>query len=214
MSVLKSASITLLACGLALSGCKIVKTPTAEEAAEARGGSFNPERSVDEIWDSKVKPYFAALSASFDDVFEAASANADAAGEQYGHREKQGNSPWTYRAKLQGSVVGAETKSRAAYIDVDSNGDGKPDLRVQIGPTVRGSAIRDSLDFVSFNEFRNQIDWAQFGKALNTRANDEVLSKLPREDLIGMKVKAEGAFAMPAKDQLPLFTSVSLTLEK
>lgn len=57
MSVLKSASIILLACGVALSGCKIIKTPTAEEAAEARGDNFNPDRSVADIWDSKVKPF-------------------------------------------------------------------------------------------------------------------------------------------------------------
>src|SRR5690606_7324003 len=189
MSVLKSASIVLLACGVALSGCKIIKTPTAEEAAEARGDNFNPERSVSDICESKVKPFFAQKTPTLDEVMQAASADADAAGAKYGHREKQGNAPWTSAARLEGTVVAAETKSRAAYVDVDSDGDGKPDARVQIGPTVRGTAIRDSLSFVNFNEFRNQIDWAQFGKAFNTRINDDVLSKLPREDLVGMKVK-------------------------
>lgn len=214
MSVLKSASIILLACGVALSGCKIIKTPTAEEAAEARGDNFNPDHSVADIWDSKVKPFFAEKAAPLDKVMQAANADADAAGAKYGHREKQGNAPWTFAAKLEGTVVAAETKSRAAYVDVDSNGDGKADARVQIGPTVRGSAIRDSLSFVNFNEFRNQIDWAQFGKAFNTRVNDDVLSKLPREDLVGMKLKAEGAFPLPSKGQLPLVTPVSISLEK
>lgn len=214
MSVLKSASIILLACGVALSGCKIIKTPTAEEAAEARGGSFNPDRAVADIWDSKVKPYFAAKTVTLNDVMTAANENADTAGEKYGHREQQSNAPWTFAAKIEGTVVAAETKSRAAYVEIDSNGDGKADARVQIGPTIRGSAIRDSLDFVSFNEFRNQIDWAQFGKSFNTRINDEVLSKLPREDLVGRKIKAEGAFPLPAKGQLPLVTPVSISLEK
>ncbi len=214
MSVLKSASITLLICGVALSGCKIIKTPTAEEAAQARGDNFNPDRAVADIWDSKVKPYFAAKTATLDEVMTVANANADAAGEKYGHREKQGNAPWTFAAKLEGVVVGAETKSRAAYVDIDSNGDGEADARVQIGPTLRGTAIRDSLDFVNFNEFRNQIEWAQFGKSFNTRVNDEVLLKLPREALAGMKLKAEGAFPLPNKGQLPLVTPVAITLEK
>ncbi|ERM00373.1 hypothetical protein Q644_04940 [Brucella intermedia 229E] len=217
MSVLKSASIILLACGVALSGCKIIKTPpTAEEAAEARGDNFNPDRSVSDIWDAKVKPFFAEKTATLDEVMQAADADADAAGAKYGHREKQGNAPWTFVVRLEGTVVAAETKSRAAYVDVDSNGDGKPDARVQIGPTVRGTAIRDSLSFVNFNEFRNQIDWAQFGKAFNTRINDDVLSKLPRENLVGMKVKAQGAFPpLPSKGQLPVLTPpVSISLEK
>jgi len=214
MSVLKSASIVLLACGVALSGCKIIKTPTAEEAAEARGDNFNPDRAVAQIWESKVVPYFAEKSISLGEVMDAANSNLDAAGEKYGHREKQGNAPWTFATKLEGTVVGAETKSRAAYVDVDSNGDGKADARVQIGPTVRGTAIRDALKIVNFNEFRNQIEWAQFGKSFNILVNDSILTKLPREDLIGMKVTATGAFPMPSKGQLPLFTPVSISLEK
>src|SRR5690606_42001791 len=55
MSVLKSASIVLLACGVALSGCKIIKTPTAEEAAEARGDNFNPDRSRSEEHTSELQ---------------------------------------------------------------------------------------------------------------------------------------------------------------
>ncbi|GGB01414.1 hypothetical protein GCM10011491_31910 [Brucella endophytica] len=214
MSVLKSASIILLACGVALSGCKIVKTQSAEEAAEARGDNFNADRSVADIWETKLKPYFAGKTASLDEVMAAASADADAAGAKYGHRENRGDAPWTFMAKLEGTVVAAQTKSRAAYVDVDSNGDGRADARVQIGPTVRGSAIRDSLSFLNFNDFRNQIDWAQFGKALNVRVNEEVLSKLPREDLIGMKIEAQGAFPLPSKGQLPLVTPVSVSLEK
>lgn len=213
MSVLKSASILLLACGITLSGCKIIKNPTAEEAAQA-SGSFNPDRAVADIWDAKVKPYFAGKAVKLDEIMTAVSADPEAAGAQYGHREKQGNAPWTFAASLEGQVVNAETKSRAAYVDVDSNGDGKADARIQIGPTIRGSAIRDSLDFVTFNEFRNQIEWAQFGKSFNTHVNDSVLSTLPRDNLVGMKVKAEGAFPMPAKGQLPLFTPVTITMEK
>ncbi|MBV2143438.1 DUF2291 family protein [Falsochrobactrum sp. TDYN1] len=213
MSVLKSGSIFLLACGIALSGCKIVKTPTAEDVAETRGNGFDPDRSVAEIWESKVVPYFSGKTATLDEVLTAAHANADAAGAQYGHREEQGNAPWTFIAVVDGTVVGAETKSRAAYIDVDANGDGKADARIQIGPTIRGTAIRDSLDFVSFNEFRNQIEWAQFGKSFNTRVNDEVLSKLPRDSLTGKKVKARGAFQMPSKGKLPLVAPIALSLE-
>lgn len=213
MSVLKSASIVLLACGVALAGCKIIKTPTAEEAAEARGDGFNPDRSVAEIWDAKVVPFFAGKTAALGDVLAAANTDLDAAGKQYGHREKQGSGPWTFAAALDGTIVAAETKSRSAYIDVDSDGDGKADARVQIGPAIRGTAIRDSLDFVNFNEFRNQIEWAQFGKSFNTRVNDAVLSKLPRDGLPGKKIKAKGAFPMPSKGQLPLFTPVTLSVE-
>ena len=56
---------------------------------------------------------------------------------------------------------------------------------MQIGPAMRGTALRDALDFVDFNAFTNQIDFAQFGKSFNTYANKTVLSKLPRDGLDG-----------------------------
>lgn len=38
----RPATVIPLAIVLVLSGCKIIKTPTAEEAAEAASGGFNP----------------------------------------------------------------------------------------------------------------------------------------------------------------------------
>ncbi|WP_246694530.1 DUF2291 family protein, partial [Mesorhizobium sp. M2E.F.Ca.ET.209.01.1.1] len=70
------------------------------------------------------------------------------------------------------------------------------DARVQIGPAMRGTALRDSLDFVQFNDFTNQIDFAQFGKAFNAYADKTVLSKLPREALEGRTAKVLGAYTI------------------
>ena len=67
---------------------------------------------------------------------------------------------------------------------------------MQIGPAMRGTAIRDALDFVSFGDFTNQIDFARFGKAFNTYVNRNTLENLPREDLIGRKTTVIGAYAL------------------
>ena len=95
------------------------------------------------------------------------SANPDEAGRKYGYRAKEGSEPWTFAVAIDGKIVAAETTSRAATISVDTGGDGKIAAIVQIGPAMRGTALRDALDFVSFNDFKNQIDYAQFGKAFN-----------------------------------------------
>ena len=79
---------------------------------------------------------------------ELRAAKIDAAGQAYGYKEKQSSSPWTVIVKLDGKIVDANTKSTAATLDVDADGDGKADARVQIGPVMRGTALRDSLDFV------------------------------------------------------------------
>lgn len=212
MPKLKVAAAAMFAGVLALSGCKIVKTPSAEEAAEAATGGFNPDRMVAEIWDGKVLPYLDKKAGPFQEVAALAASNLEAAGAKYGHKEKQGSAPWTFAARLSGAIVAAETKSRSAYVEVDVDGDGKADARVQIGPAIRGTAIRDSLDFVNFNEFKNQIEWAQYGKSFNTHVSGLVLEKLSRDALVGKKVEAVGAYPLPAKGQLPLFVPVQMTV--
>jgi predicted lipoprotein len=206
----KAAATFLLACALGLSGCKLVKT--ADEQKEAAASAFDPDKRVAEIWDSKVIPFLEKRAGLLQDVQTLATSDANAAGQKYGHKEKQGNAPWTFAATVDGTVVAAETKSRAGYVDVDINGDSKADVRVAIGPAVRGTAIRDSLDFVDFNAFKNQIEWAQFGKSFNTHVNKTLLVKLPRDNLVGKKVQALGAYPLPSAGQLPQFTPATITI--
>lgn len=189
-----------------IAGCKILPTPTEESKAEAAAQSFNPDKMVEEIWAAKVLPYLLSKAGPFAEVQAAAKADAKAAGEKYGNPRKQANSPWTYVARVDGKIVASNTTSRAASIDVDVDGDGKADIRAQIGPAIRGTALRDVLDFVDFNTFTNQIDYAQFGKSFNTFANVNVLSKLPREALDGKTAKLLGAFVAGSGDELPLMT--------
>ena len=87
-------------------------------------------------------------------------------GAKYGYRAKSEDTPWTLMVKLEGVIIAADTESRAATISVDASGQGKTDAIVQIGPAMRGTAIRDALDFVSFNDFTNQIDFAQLRQSV------------------------------------------------
>ncbi|WP_412065250.1 DUF2291 family protein [Rhizobium sp. SYY.PMSO] len=197
----------------ALPGCKIVKTPTAEEkaAAEAKN-AFDPAARVDAIWQSQAIPSLEKRAGDLKAVLQALAASPDEAGARYGNPRKQSGSPWTYAVKLSGRVVAADTASRAATLDVDVDGDGKADAKVQIGPAIRGTALRDALDFVDFNSFKNQIEWAQFGKAFNEKINAAFLGTLPRDGLAGKTVTVTGAFPQPMSGQLPLVTPSALTL--
>jgi predicted lipoprotein len=210
MAGFRAACTIMLVGALALGGCKFVKTE--DEQKHAAAGAFNPDKLVADIWVAKVVPYLAERAGPVQDVAALAASDLDAAAAKYGHKEKQGNAPWTFAAKVDGVIVAAETESRAAYVDVDVNGDAKADVRVTIGPAIRGTALRDSLTFVNFNEFKNQIEWAQYGKAFNTYANRTLLEKLPREGLVGKTITATGAYPLPAKGQLPQLVPVTITV--
>ena len=209
-------AIALCCCVAVLSGCKIIATADKHKAGSANSAQA-PDRGFDakvvELWPSKVLPYAQGRAGKLQDVQAAIAINADQAGAKYGYREKGDSNPWTMIAQIDGKIVAANTESRAATIDVDVDGDGKADAQIQIGPVIRGTAIRDALDFVSFNDFTNQIDFAQFGKAFNTYANDNVLKPLPRDSLVGKTVSALGAYPLPMSGQLPLVTPLKIEVK-
>jgi len=202
----KSWLIVAMIAAVSLSACKILPTPSAAQGDAANSNAFNPERMVEDIWTPKVIPYLQQKAGPFAEVQALAKTDPAAAGAKYGNAKKQSDSPWTFAVRVEGKIVAANTQSRAATIDVDVDGDGKADARVQIGPAMRGTALRDSLDFVQFNDFTNQIDFAQFGKAFNAHADKTVLSKLPREALEGRTVKVLGAYTIEGGQDLPLVT--------
>lgn len=204
-------AVVVVLAGIMPAACKFERTKTSEEIA-ANSTAFNPDKMVGDIWDAKVLPYLTTKAGDFKTVRDLQSTDIEAAGAKYGHKEKVGNSPWTLIVHLEGKIISSNTQSRAATIDVDGDGDGKADATVQIGPAMRGTALRDSLNFVSFNHFTNQIDFAQFGKAFNTYANKTFLSKIPRDNLNGAQVRLLGTYQHGVSTGLPLISPASLEI--
>ncbi len=205
----------VIAAGLLLASCRFI--PTADVAALSNagapnGGVFDPDKMVASIWSTKVVPYFEKKAGPFGEVRDLAAKSPDEAGARFGYRAKSEDTPWTLMVKLDGVIVAANTESRAATISVDATGQGKADAIVQIGPAMRGTAIRDALDFVSFNDFTNQIDFARYGKAFSTHVNHAVLEKLPRDALVGRKVTVVGAYPFVSASETPLVTPVEISI--
>ena len=63
---------------------------------------------------------------------------------------------------------------------------------LQIGPVIRGTALRDALDFIRFTDFVNQLEFAGVATALNDHVVSAVLQAAP--DLVsGAEVSFVGA---------------------
>jgi predicted lipoprotein len=125
---------------LVLSSC-VPWTVRPLEDVDDRARSFDAAAYVDSIWQSKVLP---AAEAAHD--WNAAHCA----------------SPCLVRG--QGRVVRVDTSSRAGMAFLDSG------IAVQIGPVIRGTALRDALPFIRFSQFTNQLEFARVGNALNDRA--------------------------------------------
>jgi len=213
--------IAILAAGLPLAACKLVKNEPPQAASAAAAGSvatsfdnpaFDPEKTVEEIWQPKLLPYLRAKAGAFSELRPLAQTSPDQAGQRFGYRAVE-SMPWTMATTVEGRITGADTATRAATIDVDTDGDGTADLTVQIGPVFKGTALRDSIDFISFNSFANQIEYAKFGKALNAHIYETTLAALPRDKLVGRKVTLLGVFTLDDPKAKPLLTPAELSLE-
>ena len=113
----------------------------------------------------------------------------DAAGEQFGHRE--GSSPYSFATKGEG--VAGETKSGLMRVRVA----GVPKsttVSLQVGPAINGTAIRDAAGFINFNQFVNQVDFADAATALNSQVKAKVLKGIDPKSLKGKTVGFTGAF--------------------
>jgi predicted lipoprotein len=205
-----------LSVGILLASCRLI--PTDQVSAIGAAGGANgaaardPDQMVASMWTAKVVPYFEQKAGPFLAVRDLAAKAPDVAGPKWGYRAKSEDTPWTLAVRIEGTIVAADLESRAATIGVDASGQGKTEATVQIGPAMRGTAIRDALDFISFGDFTNQIDFARFGKAFNTYVNRNTLEKLPREDLVGRKTTLIGAYALDSSGQPPLVTPVEITI--
>jgi len=205
-----------LSLGILLASCRFIPTDQVSAIGAAGGANSAPARDPDQMvasmWTAKVVPYFEQKAGPFLAVRDLAAKAPDEAGAKWGYRAKSEDTPWTLMVRLEGTIVAADLETRAATIGVDASGQGKVDATVQIGPALRGAAIRDALDFVSFGQFTNQIDFARFGKAFNTYVNHATLEALPRENLVGRKVTVVGAYPLGPAGETPLVTPVEITI--
>lgn len=176
----------------ALGACKIVPNP--EPGSEGSAVQTDDDRmaaKAAEIYDSQLVPYVAGKAIDLPTLTTALAGGLDSAGQAHGVRPQAEGSAWNFLLKGEGTVTEANRESRAATMALDVTGDGQADVTIQLGPVIKGTALRDASDFIVFTEYRDQIEFAKLARALNDRAHRAVI--LPEGDLTGKTVRFEGA---------------------
>lgn len=69
-------------------------------------------------------------------------------------------------------------------------------VRVQTGPAINGTELRDATGEIDFGEFTNQIDFQNAAAALNDQLKAEVLEGIDTENLQGSTATITGAFTL------------------
>jgi predicted lipoprotein len=196
-------SIMLAAAMCALiSSCKIVKIdPEAEQASEKTISSG--EKAVDvasymaEHWDADILPEINERRVSLGEIMQAAGGGWDQAGEALGVIKGDIGSKYNFIVQDTAVVKEINTESKAGYIVVEIEGVPAPAIHIATGPVLKGTAIRDSLNCVDFNQFVNQMDYAKLANELNKIGNDNITQSTSIEELAGKTIEFTGSFTQP-----------------
>lgn len=85
-------------------------------------------------------------------------------------------------------------------------------LRLQTGPVLTGTELRDVNGNIQFGDFTNQIEYQNAGTAINQALKVSLLDKLDRTTLAGKHVEGIGVFRLLSPNNW-LVTPVSLEVK-
>lgn len=69
-------------------------------------------------------------------------------------------------------------------------------VRIQTGPAISGTDLRDATGTIHFPDFTNQIQYQDAGSALNDELKKKVLARITAADLAGKTITVTGAFQL------------------
>jgi predicted lipoprotein len=173
----------------------IARPWTIRPIAGQSNGPFDAAAYAARIWDSRAVPAIRSRAVPFA-AFQS-------------QRMMRPTPVW-----LDGVVVDVNVNSRVGTASIDANPvDGHPDALLMIGPVIRGTALRDGLDFIHFSDFTNQLQFATVATALNERVLATVLKGISPEALAGHPVQLVGVAWTDSSTPgaLPLIVPVQLS---
>jgi predicted lipoprotein len=196
----------------ALAGCDLATVRkldpvTGKAIIEEERQSFDARTFVATNWDARVLPLVQQRAVPLGVLVRELASNRAAAMTRYGIAGGSGRASFLVSGTARVLTVDTTSRSGVAKLDLEPY-DGTPDAELQIGPVIRGTALRDALPFIRFDDFTNQMEYASVSRVLNERIRDSVLAKADRAKLPGQAIRFHGAFTEGAG--LPLVTPVIL----
>jgi predicted lipoprotein len=187
-------STLFLLCVLSLTSCTFAVIRPIDEDTVAKAG-FNALAYVDGIWDLQLIPTIRQEAVDYQTILAAIDKDKDAAIKQYGHRSGTGS--YSFMVKGEAKAVSVDTKSRAGILNIEfAPYDGSAPAKIGIGPVIAGNAVRDAVGFIQFNDFTNQLDFADVTKELNKRVSTVVVKQVDMATISGKTISFYGAFTL------------------
>lgn len=172
---------------------------TASQPAQSKGAQF-----AEKVWETKVLPTIQEKAQDIAKILPEIRADPGGAGQKYGRRES--TNPYNYMVKGTGKVIEVHTESQAGTIVLEIPGL-EEKIALQIGPVVRGTALRDATGAAPFDQFSNQLDYADVSKEMNSRAVKAAFADVDPSKLLSKTIEFFGAFTFDPRSKGPMLVT-------
>lgn len=149
---------------------------------------------VGQIWDSKLMPTVKEKAVDLDMLMDGLIIDEEGTSKKYGNKV---GGPYNFLVKFEGTVTEVNTESRAGKVKLDVTlKSARPDVLLQIGPVIQGYSVRDAVGFISFEQFTNQIEFADVADQINNRLYEQVIKPIDFKAAQGKTLSIYGAFTL------------------
>lgn len=195
-----------------MTGCmKIVKI--GEEGKYTGEVEFNAGDNVAGIWDSIALPELKEKAVDLSTLLSESNGDIKSLAEQYGKYSMGTSGELSYTVKGTVTVKEVNTEKKAGYVEFILEGYSGPIVtRLQVGPVFKGSAVRDSLDIIKFEDYKNQVDYAAVSQSIHDIIKTSIIDQVDLASLEGKQIKFTGCFTVD-KEELLLITPVAFTVK-
>ncbi len=161
---------------------KVVKT--GEEDKLIGNVKFDPNANVSEFWDTSFLPELKDKALDLSDLYNKANGDFKNVSD-LGLYTMGDKGELNFTIKDEATVIENLSDKKAGYL-VLSVDDIPLDIviELQVGPIFKGTAIRDNLECINFDDYVNQIEWGGVSHSLN----EKVLETVINEDILNLNV--------------------------
>jgi len=186
LKLIVSAVVAIVAVGAIALDTTVIKIGSE---SDVRQQAFSPETFGAEQF-PKIQADVEKRAVAASDLAAAIAADKKAAGEKYGVATSTGP---VIPVTLTGTFGARKSNTNEMKID------GLPPetvVRVQTGPAVNGTDLRDATGAIEFGQFTNQIQYQDAGSAINNEMKKAVFAGLDPDQLDGKTATVVGVFKL------------------
>lgn len=196
-----------------LSGCGITVVKIGEESKLTGEVAFDADSDVEQIWQAQILPELTAKSVDLNTFLTEANGDIKSLAKTYGKYSMGDSGELSYVVKGTGKITKVDQEKKAGVMELELEGYTGPEtINLQIGTVFKGSAVRDSLDFISYKDYKNQVEWAAVSQSIHGVIQKDVIDPLNVSSLVGKTVDFSGCFTADGNDKL-LITPIELSVK-